>query len=220
MEKKLYLRIQAIILALFILLTTCVIVPQRTRADETVAAVEELTEAETGADVSSEAEQPDTEGPDSLPAIESETEADVSSEAEQPDTEGSDRLPTTEAETESETEADVPSEAEQPDTEGSDSLPTTEAEAEVETDADPTDESSETTDVSDIELDEEVEANADRSKFIRVGDYEFWPEEGIITNYFGTATDLSIPSRLLGITVTGVDGLGFSGKVSGASNFR
>ena len=57
MEKKQYVRIQALILALFILLTTCVIVPQRISADETLAAAaDESLAAVDGTEVQDEAE--------------------------------------------------------------------------------------------------------------------------------------------------------------------
>ena len=195
MEKKLYLRIQAFILALLIMLTACVLVPQQIQADETVIAIEEsapvMNEAETEVLAAGDAEVHN----DAETVAPGETEAEVPTEGE------------VGVQDETEQTPDEPMPADTTPEQTSDPAPE---------DMNPTKTDDQTAEVAAENL-AEVDAAGDARSG---GDFEFDVATGTITAYLGTNTVVDIPASIDGVDVTAMRSRRLIPNISRASRFR
>ena len=207
--KKKHVRIQALILVLFTLFTTCAIVPRQAHADETVVtAADESLAAVDGTDNQEEVGEPDAEG------------SDIPAEAETEDETATDPVPTeetaetTETETGAETEA-VPTEeaTETAAVEPTGETATDPTESPSEPELDPTEEAAKGDEQSDADALPVAENDTGtREGYTPAGEFKFDAVTGTIISYLGSRTVVSIPPRIDNVDVTGIGEFAFNGK--------
>ena len=215
MEKKLYLRIQALILALFIVLTTCVIVPQQLHADEAEPVVDGevdvLPPEETVADNNSTEETADADG---IPPEETEEADSLSAgETEEPAAEPTEETDIGSTESPSDQELDLPDEAnETAETEDADaSLGDGEESATEQTAEDAVVDQADDQAADDAASTDEDGTNT-RAGYSPASDFDFDPATRTITKYIGTSTVVSIPPSINGVSVQCIGDQAFLNK--------